>query len=104
SRSQHTRSKRDWSSDVCSSDLRGEQYETCDLPLCKDCSKEISNDHDLCPHHYSLYLQRELPNKFQIKRRSQARGYLAGLEIGGEIGRASCRERGSGEEHVDAME
>ena len=60
---------------------RGEQYETCDLPMCKDCSTEISKDHDFCPHHYSLHLRRELPNKFQQKRRAQARGYLAGLDI-----------------------
>lgn len=60
---------------------RGEQYETCDLPMCKDCSKEISKDHDLCPHHYVLHTQRELPNTFQRKRRAQARRYLAGLEI-----------------------
>ncbi|MCU9614103.1 hypothetical protein OEV98_11080 [Caldibacillus lycopersici] len=60
---------------------RGEQYETCDLPMCKDCGFEISKDHDLCPHHYSLHLQRELPNPFHQKRRTQAKGYLAGLEI-----------------------
>lgn len=60
---------------------RGRQYETCDLPMCKDCSKEISKDHDLCPHHYGLYLQRDLPNLFQRKRRAQVRGYLASFEI-----------------------
>lgn len=60
---------------------RGEQYETCDLPMCKECSKEVSKDHDLCPHHYMLYSQRELPNKFHKKRQAHAKGYLAGLEI-----------------------
>lgn len=60
---------------------RGEQYETCDLPMCKGCAKEISRDHDLCPHHYELYSQRELPDPFQKKRRAQSRGYLAGIEL-----------------------
>lgn len=59
---------------------RGEQYETCDLPMCKGCAKEISRDHDLCPHHYSLFIQRDLPDRFQRKRRADARGYLAKIE------------------------
>lgn len=58
---------------------RGAQYETCDLPMCGDCAKEISRDHDLCPHHFGLFQQRELPNPFHEKRRAQARGYLASL-------------------------
>ena len=60
---------------------RGAQYQTCDLPMCKGCAKEVAKEHDFCPHHYSLYLQRDLPDRFQQKRRAQARGYLAGLTI-----------------------
>lgn len=60
---------------------RGAQYVTCDLPLCEKCSKEIAIDHDLCPHHYGLYTKRELPSKFQRKRRTQIRGYVAGIEL-----------------------
>jgi len=56
---------------------RGEQYETCDLPICKNCSYEISRDHDLCPHHFSIHQKRGLPNPFQNKRRAQARAYIA---------------------------
>jgi hypothetical protein len=68
---------------------RGAQYETCDLPMCKDCAEEISNDHDFCPHHYDLHLQRGLPDKFQRKRQSHARGYLASQEI-----QATLRDKG----------
>lgn len=55
---------------------RGEQYETCDLPMCRDCAKEISIDHDLCPYHYGLYLKRKLPDTHHRKRRAEARGYI----------------------------
>lgn len=60
---------------------RGEQYETCDLPMCGSCSREVSKDHEFCPHHYELYLKRELPSKFQRKRRFHTRNYIAGKEI-----------------------
>lgn len=60
---------------------RGAQYETCDLPMCKDCSTEISKDHDLCTHHYGLYMQRELTNPYQRTRQSQAKGYIARSEL-----------------------
>jgi hypothetical protein len=60
---------------------RGEQYETCDLPMCMDCTKEISRDHGLCPHHYELYLQRELPDKFQQRKQSFAKGYIASKSL-----------------------
>lgn len=60
---------------------RGQQYETCDLPLCINCSFEVSRDHDLCPHHFALYGKRELPTSHQQKRRGQARGYLASHEL-----------------------
>lgn len=41
--------------------------ETCDLPLCKECSHE-SNQADLCPHHYKLQQQAKLPQRLEIIR------------------------------------
>src|SRR5699024_11741943 len=72
SRRRHTRSKRDWSSDVCSSDLHELRAEREPLPLRPG------------PH---LLAGNAL-------RRScvPAAGVLA-LGLGAEIGRASCRER-----------
>lgn len=55
---------------------RGAQYETCDLPMCEGCKTNISNDHELCKHHYSLYLKIKLPDAYQERRRGQAKGYL----------------------------
>lgn len=63
---------------------RGSQYETCDLSLCRDCAQEISRDHDLCPHHFGLHQQRELPSRNQEERRTQARWYLASFDFKSE--------------------
>lgn len=37
------------------------KHETCDLPMCKQCAKQVGVNVDFCPHHYRLYVQRELP-------------------------------------------
>src|SRR5699024_11361442 len=76
SRRRHTRSKRDWSSDVCSSDLefsdRAEKY------IVKDGNKLIIGTGDL-DDGYS----------HQIKKGEN----WIGSYDSNEIGRASCRER-----------
>jgi len=43
-------------------------YETCDLPMCEKCAKEVSIDRHLCPHHMKLHTQRHLPDAYQKKR------------------------------------
>src|SRR5437868_10542633 len=83
SRRRHTRSKRDWSSDVCSSDLQvpgllllvtGPGVETCVLMFLFQLTNFISR-----LSHRTLYeLERTLANRVF-------------LDI--QIGRASCRER-----------
>lgn len=42
---------------------------TCDLPLCKECAYEVGVNVDLCPHHYRLYQQKELPEHLQKYQR-----------------------------------
>jgi len=62
---------------------RGAQYKTCDLPMCDGCAKEVAIDHDFCPHHYSLYLKRHLPDKKQRARSLRTRGLL--MNYGEEV-------------------
>src|SRR5699024_11241157 len=79
SRRRHTRSKRDWSSDVYSSDLLSNQGRTPRL----SCAHYTSARNPVHPAN--------LPNLNMFGRKS-CQMCIAGL-IGGEIGRASCRER-----------
>src|SRR5699024_11720290 len=85
SRRRHTRSKRDWSSDVCSSDLASGE------PLLRD---------DLVEHLARVGIERarDLADLGVVEDRREAAGQLPGLEerrpVDVEIGRASCRERG----------
>src|SRR5699024_12059350 len=90
SRRRHTRSKRDWSSDVCSSDLL-----LCLLP--DQLSPQVSGS---LKAHYApttplaLYRTAALPSvlaDLAQTQQAQAPSQVAALEIG----RASCRERGS---------
>src|SRR2546429_5477483 len=85
SRRRHTRCSRDWSSDVCSSDL--------------DSSLEVTWED------WNLVLDTNLRGSFfvsqAVARGMIARGYGRIINIGSvtsvagyEIGRASCRERG----------
>src|SRR5699024_11939521 len=80
SRRRHTRSKRDWSSDVCSSDLRGRRSHLDRLLGLQRI------DGDLVPR-----------TGFLVVAGGQSGRTLVGVggELGGhrEIGRASCRER-----------
>src|SRR5207249_8899154 len=91
----HTRSKRDWSSDVCSSDLmpEGTQWNRPEGGMCMwlelppgfDASELLIHVKErgvlFAPGRY-FYVQSPLPNTLRLG--------FASLD---EIGRASCRER-----------
>src|SRR5699024_11466727 len=88
SRRRHTRSKRDWSSDVCSSDLK---YEV-DYCLKKDCSMEP-------PRYYVFFGAKDEASMtaafkeytgWQLKK---SKKISVRKKLSLEIGRASCRER-----------
>src|SRR5699024_11984337 len=87
SRRRHTRSKRDWSSDVCSSDL---QVTAAEANL-----RVARAEHE----RYKTLMGRQLVSRSQFDasenafRSAQARLQQARAEFD-EIGRASCRERG----------
>jgi len=52
------------------------KHETCDLPMCEECSHSVGVNVDFCPHHYKLHLQVELPEKLRkYQWRSQASMY-----------------------------
>src|SRR2546429_1882226 len=83
SRRRHTRCSRDWSSDVCSSDLAG-----VDLPL-----EKIAHVAEQIPRAVLFVLadpdiEVTRNPRARVERRERLRGRLAL-----EIGRASCRER-----------
>lgn len=49
-------------------------YETCDLPMCKECAKQINPGVDFCPHHYNLHKQVDLPErqrKYQLRSKGK---------------------------------
>src|SRR5699024_11616085 len=83
SRRRHTSSKRDWSSDVCSSDL-------CDQPAAAPVL--VGEDHvtvlEYTDVRYAEY-PRDLAGEEEISPLTA--GYIIKAEV--EIGRASCRER-----------
>ncbi|MFT8928503.1 MAG: hypothetical protein ABF969_04120 [Sporolactobacillus sp.] len=53
----------------------GPHYETCDVPMCDECAKNIDREIDFCPYHYDLYqkakkLPQELKNaQARVKRK-----------------------------------
>src|SRR5699024_11323092 len=79
SRRRHTRSKRDWSSDVCSSDLPRRAGSVCG-------QQSATAQHRLRP----WVATPELPVRLHL-RAARPAGQQRAAE---EIGRASCRERG----------
>src|SRR5207249_7723497 len=86
SRRRHTRSKRDWSSDVCSSDLRSVSATRCRL-CARGCAKRnIGSCRTLCGS-----WRHGLPTA--LLSVSDKTGLAA---FAREIGRASCRERVEG--------
>lgn len=49
----------------------GPSYETCDVPMCEECAKNIDWEMDFCPYHYAIYQKaKELPAEL---RKAQAR-------------------------------
>lgn len=53
---------------------RGTKNDTCDLPLCEECACDIGVNVDVCPHHYKLHLQAELPEelkKYQLRSKAK---------------------------------
>jgi hypothetical protein len=49
----------------------GPDYETCDIPMCEDCAKNVGREIDFCPYHYGLYQKgKEIPEKW---KKAQAR-------------------------------
>lgn len=56
------------------------RHETCDLPLCKECSYE-RNQADFCPHHHNLLKQVDLPKHLQKAQiRSKAKIYSISVD------------------------
>ncbi|WP_099157290.1 hypothetical protein [Virgibacillus ndiopensis] len=49
----------------------GYKHETCDLPLCDECSHNAGHQVDMCPHHYKLHQQAKLPNDLARKALKQ---------------------------------
>jgi len=46
--------------------------DTCDLPLCDQCTNEL-NGADFCPHHFALLPLAKLPERLEQIRRKQKR-------------------------------
>src|SRR5207249_5352408 len=92
----HTRSKRDWSSDVCSSDLIGRELRAFETPFGR-AGFLICNDRWNPMIARTVVLDGArilLIPSYGSKRKSQNEAVLARARENGEIGRASCRERG----------
>lgn len=59
----------------------GYKHDTCDLPMCDDCAKNVGHHVDFCPHHYHLFLQVELPKELQkYQRKAKADMYKNAIE------------------------
>src|SRR5437660_6722096 len=96
SRRRHTRWPRDWSSDVCSSDLAGRPVQQLDsliavaIGLAHLVEGQVGRRLDVV----AMEVDADLP---QARRRLRARAregpFVSGFS---KIGRASCRERGAG--------
>src|SRR5690606_39404859 len=92
----HTRFSRDWSSDVCSSDLNQEAVALyIDFWILGDAAREFPNDS--WEKHRALAVGNEIVNAFKkgdqesIKKCRKLAQQIIGDKV--EIGRASCRER-----------
>src|SRR5436853_1134643 len=86
SRRRHTRCLSDWSSDVCSSDLKGETY------TIEVLSDRLGSQTDM------YFLLRKEDTKQELANLDDNPEVLNALKLythSEEIGRASCRERGT---------
>src|SRR5699024_11857017 len=91
SRRRHTRSKRDWSSDVCSSDLPGineKEYAKLEIPL-----PNLNEQRKIASILSTWDKAIELKEKLIEQKKEQKKGLMQKLLTGEEIGRESCRER-----------
>lgn len=43
----------------------GSGYDTCDLPMCDECAKVITDGVDFCPYHHDLHSKVRLPDKLR---------------------------------------
>src|SRR5699024_11836217 len=88
SRRRHTRSKRDWSSDVCSSDLNRDRLLAHDvIPALFGEVVELARQRDLVSdEHFSV-------DGTLIQAWASQKSFRPKDDQDGEIGRASCRER-----------
>src|SRR5690606_40866355 len=94
-RRRHTRFSRDWSSDVCSSDLSSRDERVADLPLFEGLRRRRELLERAEPGQV-VVLNAWLDASFLARNASRSpsvAGLLPAL-AGSQIGRASCRERG----------
>src|SRR5699024_11445327 len=96
SRRRHTRSKRDWSSDVCSSDLKdcGANARPVESARVQQCLAHVVIEEFLRP----IFIKQ---TAVDVRKLSHGIGdavatILRGVENLEQIGRASCRESGQG--------
>src|SRR5690606_39829056 len=83
SRRRHTRFSRDWSSDVCSSDLISIPYQEFTTHFGVDSSFSVKLSDS----------ETELPYQLEKRGNSTPENVLIWVPIDAKIGRASCRER-----------
>src|SRR5690606_39724920 len=93
SRRRHTRFSRDWSSDVCSSDLRRILGWDAEEMLGHPCN-ELLTDEDRCAGAMQRAMQLALAHGSTAHQRWYRR--KDGTQFWGEIGRAACRGRVEG--------
>src|SRR2546422_4327943 len=93
SRRRHTRCSRDWSSDVCSSDLAGLSYDTSRTSLSGDAQElqfgKVGGAHLLFQTGYQRRSAGFEINDLGYLQRADQQTWSTWMEIG----RASCRER-----------
>src|SRR5699024_11810667 len=87
SRRRHTRSKRDWSSDVCSSDL-----ETALAEILEQATAEKWRNSGIVDRHYFKALYISAVGNITVEISTDSPGFTIDEPLE-KIGRASCRER-----------
>src|SRR5690606_40516181 len=90
SRRRHTRFSRDWSSDVCSSDLWAETFSSGDAIRGAPGTASFGQIQSGALESSNVDLTQQLVNMITAQRNFQANAQVISTA---EIGRASCRER-----------